>query len=374
MPSVKLDLGRYVTVRKRADGTCRVLFEVPPRLRPSGWSATIPLPLDGRQGKLSDPREIARIKEDADELYRRLLRERGGLTSPGKRSIATLIAAWERSDEWTVLRPKSRQHYDVYLRQIRAWSESLGEPDPTALKVAQIRQFLSAYDAQPVTKKNVLKTLRLVMRQAIELGWRTDNPARDLRVKVPRTKAGIWEQSDVDAYVDEAKAQGRPSLALMILMEWEIGQRLTDVRAFRRGLEYRDGVFSFEQSKTDTAVTIPVSLGLREMLGEGTGLFLFHNDITGLAFTEHALCHAFSKVRAKVVKAGGRRLLLRWLRHSCVVQLARAGCTVPQIAAVTGHAPSSAATILATYLPRDGEVARSAQEKRGLVKGTGTGV
>lgn len=55
------------------------------------------------------------------------------------------------------------------------------------------------------------------------------------------------------------------------------------------------------------------------------------------------------------------------LRHSCVVQLARAGCTVPEIAAITGHTLSSVEKILSHYLPRDSQVARNAQIKRGLI-------
>ena len=67
-------------------------------------------------------------------------------------------------------------------------------------------------------------------------------------------------------------------------------------------------------------------------------------------------------------KVGGRHLLLKWLRHSCVVQLARNGCTPLEIAAITGHAIASVVTILSVYLPRDNEVAWNAQVKRGLVE------
>lgn len=60
-------------------------------------------------------------------------------------------------------------------------------------------------------------------------------------------------------------------------------------------------------------------------------------------------------------------MILKQLRHSCIVQLARADCTVPQIAAITGHALTSVNSILSVYLPRDTAVARAAQVKRGLV-------
>jgi integrase len=74
--------------------------------------------------------------------------------------------------------------------------------------------------------------------------------------------------------------------------------------------------------------------------------------------------------------AKGRSLTLRALHHGCVVQLARAGCTIPEIAAITGHSPASVAQILAVYLPRDNQVAWNAQVNRGLIIGndSGTGV
>lgn len=60
--------------------------------------------------------------------------------------------------------------------------------------------------------------------------------------------------------------------------------------------------------------------------------------------------------------------MLRFLRHSCLVQMARASCEVPEIAALTGHSLPSVTTILSHYLPHDDKVARNAQTKRGLIR------
>jgi squalene cyclase len=42
------------------------------------------------------------------------------------------------------------------------------------------------------------------------------------------------------------------------------------------------------------------------------------------------------------------------------MRLAEAGCTVPQIAAITGHQLDRTLRILETYLPRNTEMARAA--------------
>lgn len=104
------------------------------------------------------------------------------------------------------------------------------------------------------------------------------------------------------------------------------------------------------------------------MLDEGRSidsLYLFRDTATVRPFGEQRLGHVFIALRKAT---GGRDLTLRALRHSCVVQLARAGCTAPEIASITGHSINSVERILSVYLPRDNQVAWNAQAKRGLVK------
>jgi hypothetical protein len=71
--------------------------------------------------------------------------------------------------------------------------------------------------------------------------------------------------------------------------------------------------------------------------------------------------------RKVAVEHGGRSLKLKWLRHSCVVDLARSEAEIPEIVSITGHTLASAHNILQRYLPRDSRVAENAQRKRGLL-------
>lgn len=376
MPSVKLELGKYVTLRPRADGTARVFFQVPERLRPSDWPSLTPLPLDApRTGDLSDAVEVSRIQADARALYERLQAARAGRAAEDTgRTFKTLVRAWQKSEAWKAMKPRTHKHYGTYVNHILAWADVASpRPDPVTVNQSGVETLLALFDAQPVTKKHVRKTIRLLMSHAIAMGWRKDNPCTEIRLRrAPKSKAGIWEQADVDAYVAAADELGYASISLIILMEWEIGQRLGDVRGFRPGAEWKSnaGVFEFDQEKTGNPVAIPVSERLRFLLDEASRgtLLLFKNERTGKGYTEERLSKTFAWVRNAAVKKGARTLLLRWLRHSCVVHLSRAGCTVPEIAAITGHSPAGVYRILATYLPRDSTVARNAQEKRGLVQ------
>lgn len=379
MPSVKLDLGRFVSVRgPRADGTYRVLFEIPPRLRPSGWLPTTPLPRSGeRRGDLSDAAEVGRIQADAKLLYQAYLAARAGRdlpAQPAARTIKTLIATWEKSENYRRTKPRTKKGYAYLAREIQAWSDAHAKaPDPSTMRKPDVEAFLQLYDDRPTQKWQIHKALRMVMQQAVDLGWRTDNPVSGVKVPMPETSVEIWEAADVEAHVWSAVWHGQPWVAALILTEWEIGQRLTDLVLFRRGADYdaAQGVFRFKQSKTTAAVEIGVSDRLRAVLEackvDGSP-YLFHDGATGRPFPDVGrLGHVFEEIRAPVVANGGRHLLLRALRHSCVVQLARHSAEIPEIASITGHSPDTIGKMLKIYLPRDTTVARNAQRKRGLI-------
>lgn len=382
------DLGRFVSRRgPRADGTFRVLFEIPPRLRPSGWLPTTPLPIEGdRRGDLTDQDEVQRIKRDAAELYRRYLATRKD-TAPkvAEKSFAVLIDAWQDSDRYRATKPRTQKGYAYLAREIEALVETATpKPDPVTINRHDVSVMLRAFDDRPTQKWHVRKVLRMVMDQAVARGWRLDNPVIGVSLKMPATKVTIWEKADVDAYVWAAVQGGQPWVAAMILTEWEIGQRLTDCVLLTRstrpdtaGYDARNGVFRIYQSKTSDGtdmgyVTIRVSRHLRDVLEsvivQGSP-YLFHDGATGRPFPDvDRLSHVFEDVRDRVVRAGGRRLVLRALRHSCVVQLARAGCELPEIAAITGHTVQTVGKMMSVYLPRDSKVAENAQRKRGLIE------
>lgn len=374
LPSINVDLGRYVTVRPRKDGTARVLFEVPKRLRPSGWSAAIALPLEGeRRGDLNDLREVTRIQADAKALYDQLRGDRVSADQkpPPGRNFAQLIRQMEKSQRYKAAKPRTQKGYSFHTRYILAWSESVGHPDPTKLTRAKVEDFLGLFDDHPTTRRHIKIVLKMVMDEAVNLGWRLDNPAARIKMGAPKAKLRTWEQEDVDFWADACVEADQPAVAAYILTQWEIGQRPTDARLFqyRRQYDPTEGVFRFWSSKTEQWITVPVSQKLRDLLGDGGNhLYLFFDARTDKPFTEQRLSHVFAAIRDPLVAAGrGRRLVLRALRHSCVVQLARAGCDIPEIASITGHTIASVHSILQHYLPRDNQLAWSAQAKRGLI-------
>lgn len=377
MPSVKLELGKYVTLRARKEGTHRVFFQVPARLLPPGWLTLIPLPIKGpRTGDLTNASEVRRIQNDAAALYAKLLVDRSAVVAPvaATRSIPDLNRLWQATQAFKSTVARTQRNYAVSAALIEAWSASVNHPPVAAMRSDKVEAFLAIYDDRPSTKKHILVVLRLMLAYAVKLGWRSDNPAEGIKISIPKSRVAIWEAEDVELYAAAFIAAGRASIAAMIRTQWEIGQRLTDVCLFQYGGQYSDnqGVFRFKQSKTDSPVSIPISEQLGALLRacrQDGALYLFVDEATGRPWREAQLSNAFAYVRDRhILPEGGPHRVLRVLRHSCVVQMARAGCEIPEIAAVTGHGLSSVTTILSHYLPRDDQVARNAQIKRGLIK------
>lgn len=394
MRSEPLELGKYVIARKRRDGSHRVLFEVPARLRPSGWSPTTTLPLSGRRrGDLTDADEVARIQKDAKELYARFLAARGEAPEPAPdpdaRRIATLITDWRGSQAWKDNRPRTNKGYEHSIREIEAWVEVYAEqtgaePDPATLTPQDVEVLLALFDDRPTTRYHVRKAFRMVMQQAVKRHWRADNPVTEVKVPIPETTVDIWEASDVEEYATGAVQAGQPDLAAIIYTEWEIGQRITDVILFRyaskdqgkagEGYDPQAGAFRFWQSKTKSYVTVRVSDRCRAAIARcrrEDSFYLFHDAKTGRPFRDvDRLSHLFEEARASARAANPdlRHLLLKNLRHSCIVQLGRASCEVAEIKSVTGHSAASINKMLSIYLPRDSVAAEQAQMKRGLVE------
>ena len=373
MPSVALELGKYVTLRRRKDGTHRVLMEVPARLRPSGWSAAIPLPINGgRTGDLSDLDEVRRIRDDAQTLYARLQQARMGAAAPEAvlRNFPRLVREWQTSQGFKAKKPRTQKGYAYHASLILDWSAANGDRPVAGLPRDAIEAFLALYDDRPTSRRHVKIVPKMPLDHAIALGWRADNPAERIKMAAPESRLVIWEWEDARREAWACAAAGQPSIAALILTNWEIGQRVTDLRLFRRGADYTpaDGAFRYWQSKTQSYVTVPVSDDLRAMLAiveKPDSLYLFTDAATGKPWDEQRLGHVFAAIRTR------SDLQLRALRHSCVVQQARAGCTVPEIASVTGHSPFSVEQILRKYLPRDNQVAWNAQRKRGLIRTEG---
>lgn len=131
---------------------------------------------------------------------------------------------------------------------------------------------------------------------------------------------------------------------------------------FVAGLRRRAHPLPAEQ-KTKARVAIPVGDVLRSALNDAPQRAV--TTLTTQAGTSWTSDGFRASWRKACERAGIDDVTFQDLRGSAVVRLALAGCEVPEIAAITGHALADASAILdAHYLGRDVRLAEAAMRKR----------
>jgi integrase len=108
--------------------------------------------------------------------------------------------------------------------------------------------------------------------------------------------------------------------------------------------------------------------GISAALHEATDIDV--HTAAGAVMCVQALAKTFASERLSAF-IDVTMVVYRQLRHTAIVQLARAGCsgppssplTVPEIASITGHSIKTVTQILEHYLPRDSVAAQNAIAK-----------
>lgn len=366
------NFGPYVAVRKRMDGRIRLRFEVPARQRPDGFPATTPILVRGKDALVLEnltSGDRDEIYQQAAELFAELARQRAGIVPELAKSFdqswSSLIKLRVASSKWRRLASSTRANYG----RAHVWILRRLEGDPSLLPSNIVESKIDAVldEIEKVgVRYNTYTELRSLLKKAVAENWRPAHLNASISVELQRAEIYIWSDQDVACMVTAALQCGHPGMARLILIQREIGQRLTSVRNFRYGTHYRDGWFFHKCRKTKREVRLEVRPIVREFLDRdfAEGDFMFLNKRNGRPYTQKGAAVAFKKIVQSVPGYSDSPILLRHLRHTVVVELAKAGCTLPEIGSVTGHAMTSLHNVIEHYLPRHSVMASNATAKR----------
>ncbi|MFZ2135774.1 MAG: tyrosine-type recombinase/integrase [Xanthobacteraceae bacterium] len=165
----------------------------------------------------------------------------------------------------------------------------------------------------------------------------------------------LWLPAHVAAFVCMASSEMKAALMLGM----HTGQRQGDLRRLP-WTAYDGERITLRQSKGGKVVSIRCTKALRAMLDEMAlekkGLLILTTP-TGRAWTKRYFNQHWN---ATAVAANITDLHFHDLRGTAVTMLAEAGCTVPEIAAVTGHSLKHVTHILEVYLSRTRALADAA--------------
>jgi integrase/recombinase XerD len=267
-------------------------------------------------------------------------------TKPG--TIDALIVDYYRSEAFTrALAPASQQMRRNILERFRAVNGgNLVVRLQREHVVAQIK------GRAPYAQRNWLKTLRGLMLFAIAENYRGDDPTAGVRpVKVRRTRGHMtWEADQIAAYRSTHALGSMARLALELLLN--VAARRGDAHTL--GLQnMKSGKIEWRPRKTSRSTGKVMSIRILPELQAALDAMTLPRD-AALAFLLNdygkpfASAAAFGNKFADWCRAAGLKPVLcddgrvrsyraHGLRKAACKALAHAGCTGPEIMAVSGH-------------------------------------
>lgn len=246
-------------------------------------------------------------------------------------TMRALLRAFEASPEFNGKAKTTQTQYLIYLKP---WLQIADTP------VASIRRrdVLAARDAIAQTRGVGAATAfgrvaAILFRWAVDREWIENNPATGIRAL-----AGGSLPAWTEAQISHALAHLREDLRRVVVLGLHTGQRRGDLIAMTWAA-YDGQTIRLRQAKTGATLILPVHPELRVELeawkAERKGVQILTTPRTGAWRGGNFLSHEMGKGLQRIGLPPG--LNVHGLRKAAARRLAEAGCTVHEIAAITGH-------------------------------------
>jgi len=277
-----------------------------------------------------------------------------------KGTLVGLIRDYTLSPEF---RKRAESTQKEYRRMLTKVEVQFGTMPLAVLEDPRVRRDFLKWRADVANSSgereadNRLSVLSAMLSWGIENGQVFSNHVLGFKRlhKVDRSDK-LWLPEHIDAFMKVAPLEMQRALILAL----HTGQRQGDLLKLV-WTNYQDGQISLRQSKGAQRVTVPCTQALARMLDgiERSGIVIL-NTKTGRPWK----ARYFKAQWEEASKAAGiNDLHFHDLRGTAVTMLSEAGCSVPEIASITGHSLKSVYTILEKYLSRTKSLARSAMTK-----------
>jgi integrase len=230
----------------------------------------------------------------------------------------TLKQSTQRAYRWTIER-LCREH---------------GDKRAALLRREHLVKLMAAHADRPATANTLRMALRVMMKHAIEIGLRADDPSQSVRaIRIRSEGHHSWTEGEIEQFERCHPIGSRARLALALLLY--TGQRRGDV--IRMGAQHiRGGAIYVKQEKTGAELIIPLHPTLKAIIAAvPRGHLTFVTTRRGGPFQGSAFSRWF---REQCDAAGLPHCSAHGLRKAAARRLAEAGCSVHEIGAITGHA------------------------------------
>jgi integrase len=253
------------------------------------------------------------------------------------------------SPEFAGLRESTQREYKRMLTRVEA---AFGTMPLAALEDPRVRQDFMKWRATVANASgnreadNRLSVLSAMISWAKENGLVFSNHIAGFRRLHHADRSDkIWLPEHITAFMKVAPVEMQRAL----IMALHTGQRQGDLLQLA-WTNYDGTLISLRQGKGGRKVEIPCTRALTRMLqGIARESTVILTTKTGRPWKAR---YFKAQWEAVSVAAGVTDLHFHDLRGTAVTMLAEAGCTTPQIAAITGHSLKTVTTILDKYLAR----------------------
>jgi integrase len=246
-----------------------------------------------------------------------------------------LAVSYFNSPEFRSLESSSRYNYRAAIERFCKQSDNGQQNGDKRVATLQHRHVVALMAVREPRVANTLrKALRAMMKHAVVVGLRADDPTRDVKaIAIKSSGHHTWSEAEIMQFEARHPIGSRAALALTLLLH--TGQRRSDI--IRMGRQHvRGDALYVRQQKTGVELLIPINAELRAAIdAAAAGDMTFLVTELGKPFTGVAFSNWF---RRQCDMANLRHCSAHGLRKAAARRLAEAGCTPHEIAAITGHA------------------------------------
>lgn len=282
-----------------------------------------------------------RLPDDPDspEFARAIAAARAGEV-PKSGTMGALLREYRMSAEYRDLAPSTRYTYERAMELLRPFDE-VPVADFRRRTVLKIRDGLIG---RPARANQFTAFCSLLFAFAVDREYRDHNPASAIRLQ-RKTPYKAWSDDQIEVMVTRFP----PQLARAGLVALYTGQREGDCLAMTWA-DYDGSAIRVQQQKTHrrTGETLWIAAhrDLRDMLDSWRADAASTHILTnarGLPWKSDSFKQLFSREVQKVDGEGRAvypelaGLVFHGLRKTAAKKLAEAGCSVHEIAAITGH-------------------------------------
>jgi integrase len=250
-------------------------------------------------------------------------------SKPG--AVSAAIASYYASHAFTKhLAPSSQA---VRKHVLEAFRREHGDKQIAAMQRKHIEALLDGMS--PTAARNWFKAIRALTEHCADVGMLRENPTLGIKPhKIKSDGFHTWTEDEIAQFEAHHRIGTRERLALALGLY--SGQRRGDV--IRMGRQHiRDGLLHVTQSKTGKALAIPVHPDLQAILATVPATQMtFVMTLRGKPFDPHAFTAWFAQACDKAGLPSA--CTFHGLRKAACRRLAEAGCTIHEIAAISGHA------------------------------------